>query len=68
KLPSFILPLAAQVEMMEVAGFSLVHFASLGVNRLHSLESVSPKLTVFEEVSYSVVWGFELVKRLRLLR
>ena len=62
-VPSFILPLAEQIQMMEAAGFLCIHFESLGDDRLHSAKILSPKLAVFGEQPSSIVWGFELIKR-----
>ncbi|MFM9977857.1 MAG: methyltransferase domain-containing protein [Sphingomonadaceae bacterium] len=61
-LPSFVLPLAAQVAMMEAAGLAVIHFESLGQERLHPAEPLSPKLAVFGDDRSSLVWGFELEK------
>lgn len=62
ELPSFVMSLAAQVGMMESAGFSVIHFESLGKDRLHPAEPLSSKLRVFGEDQTSFVWGFELEK------
>lgn len=61
-LPSFVVPLAAQVAMMEKAGFAVIQFESLGQERLHPAEPLSPKLAVFGDDRSSFVWGFELEK------
>lgn len=62
ELPSFVMPLAAQFGMMEAAGFSAIHFESLGFDRLDLAEPLSSKLRVFGADYTSFIWGFELKK------
>lgn len=65
-VPSFILPLYEQVQVMEDAGLMIVQFESLGANSLPS-DSHSAKVDVFASDLSSLVWGFKMVRLQRTL-
>ena len=57
-VPSMIVPLEAQVEMMERAGLIVIDFEDLGADQLGRTESRAPKTDVFGNEPSSLVWGF----------
>lgn len=63
RVASVVLPLDAQVEMMEGAGLSVTSFEALGESALEA-GTLSPKVKVFDGDATSVVWGF-VARKLR---
>jgi len=61
-VPSLILPLDKQIEMMESAGLMIVNFESLGVEALPPYAR-SPKIDVFFSDVSSLVWGFKAIRQ-----
>lgn len=61
-VPSFILPLNFQIQMIEEAGYMVSHFEALGLNDL-DIEDQSPKLHVFGNDISSLILGFTAHKQ-----
>jgi ubiquinone/menaquinone biosynthesis C-methylase UbiE len=57
-VPSKILPLRGQIEMIESAGLVVVDFQDLGADELDGSERRSPKTEVFGNEPSSLIWGF----------
>lgn len=63
-VPSLVMCLREQITLIENSGFMLASFESLGAEFLSVEEPVSPKIGVFASERSSLVWGFDVVRRI----